>query len=153
VGAKLYHRFVSAIVDATDTTLVRPQANWNDTHDLYLGAPNAQTGTTYSIAASDDATLITFNSASPVAVTLPQANSGPITPGTLGFFAGWFALVRNLGAGVVTIIPATSAINGLPSLALMWGQDAIIVSDGSNYFACVTPGPMWNYRQSAFGGL
>src|SRR5215472_6027242 len=117
--AKLFHRFVSGVADGADPTLVRPQANWNDTHELYLDV-NAQTGANYPVAPSDDGALITFNSAGPVAVTLPQANNGAITPGTLGFFKGWWCLLRNLGPGVVTIAPSTSTINGAASLPLMW---------------------------------
>jgi len=152
MAAKLYHRFVSAVADGADATLVRPQANWNDTHELYLDV-NAQTGTNYLVAATDDGTFITFNSAAAVTVNLPQASNGAITPGTLGFFKGWWCLLRNLGAGMVMIAPSMSMINGAAALPLMWGQDAIIVSDGTNYHAIVTPGPMWNYRQTAFGGL
>jgi hypothetical protein len=91
---------------------------------------NTQTGTTYTIAASDIQKLLTFNNASAVAVTLPQA--------TGSFAKGAAFHVTNLGAGTVTITPTTSTINGASSLALTQNQGAFIVSDGTNYSAQLT---------------
>jgi len=91
--------------------------------------PNAQTGTTYTISASDCGKLITLSNASSIAVTLPQA-------GTTGFGSGFFvASIQNLGAGTATITPTTSQINKAATLVLLAGQSAGIVSDGTNYFA------------------
>jgi len=126
----LKHKFVSGIADGADTSVVRP-SNWNDTHDHYLDV-NAQTGN-YGIAASDSGALITFKSSAAVAVTLPQASNSAITPGTLGFFNGWFCFVRNLGVGLVTITPSTSTIDGFASITLPTGHGGLIVSDGTNY--------------------
>jgi len=97
---------------------------------------NAQTGTSYAVAAGDCGKLLTFSNASATSVTLPQA-------GTTGFLSGYFiAGVQNLGAGAVTITPTTSTINGAPSLTLVQNQAiAGIVSDGTNYFAQVIPVP------------
>lgn len=95
---------------------------------------NTQTGTTYTVVATDASKFVTFSNASPVAVTLPQAGS---VSGT--FFpyqtSSWFL---NLGAGLVTITPTTSTINGAATLVLNQGDGARIVSDGTNYFAFVT---------------
>ena len=63
-------------------------------------AINAQTGTTYTIATTDTGKLLTFNNASPVAVSLPVAT-------TTGFTAGFSLDVHNYGAGTVTITPTT----------------------------------------------
>jgi hypothetical protein len=51
------------------------------------------------------------------------------------FQAGWYADIKNIStaAGVVTITPTTSTINGAPTLVLLPGQSARIVSDGANY--------------------
>jgi len=86
---------------------------------------NSQSGTSYTVAASDAGKLLTFNNASAVAVTLPRA-AGP-------FGSGWYARVRNLGAGAVTITPTTSMIDAAGSLALQTGQGVVIASDGSDY--------------------
>lgn len=88
---------------------------------------NSQTGTNYTMAASDYCTLITFNSAAPVAVTLPRA-------GTVGFTAGFFFTVWNYGAGTATITPSTGTIgNGAASLAVPQNTGCRVVSDGANY--------------------
>lgn len=91
---------------------------------------NAQTGTTYTILTGDRGKHITFSNGSSVAVTLPQA-------GSAGFLLSWFCYVENLGAGVVTITPATSTINGAATLVLTNGaaQAYLITSDGANYRA------------------
>lgn len=92
---------------------------------------NAQTGTSYTIASSDQGKLITFSNASAIAVTVPQAAVANNFPNGAGFW------VRNLGAGTATLTPATSTINGAASLALPTGAQALIVSDGANYQAIV----------------
>lgn len=86
---------------------------------------NPQTGTTYTVQSTDQAKLVVFTNASPVAVTLPAAST---------FGANWEFDVLNLGAGTVTITPTTSTINGVGALALTTGQGAHIFSDGTNYF-------------------
>ncbi len=87
-------------------------------------AVNPQAGTSYTIAASDYGQLVTFNNASPVAVTIPQAS---------GSFALFNVFVRNLGAGTVTITPVAGTIDGSGSLALAQGSSTWIVSDGTNW--------------------
>src|SRR5208337_1852374 len=99
---------------------------------------NAQTGTSYTIQASDCGKLLTFNNASAVAITLPQA-------GTTGFLAGFYlAGVQNLGTGTVAITPSTSTVNGAATLTLTQGQSASIVSDGTNYEAQLGAGGTGN---------
>jgi hypothetical protein len=88
---------------------------------------NAQTGTTYTVLASDRNKLVTFSNSSAIAVTLPQAGAS--------FPNGWFAEFENLGAGLVTVTPTTSTINGGASITLGTGQSFKIISDGTNYFA------------------
>lgn len=91
------------------------------------GSPvSAQTGTTYTVLTGDFRKLVTHTNASSIAVTLPQAGAS--------FPAGWFYLTQNRGAGVVTITPTTSTIDGGASLALSQNEGALIVSDGTNYF-------------------
>src|SRR6185312_9976247 len=55
---------------------------------------NAQTGTTYTVQATDCGKLVTFSNAAAIAVTLPQA--------TGSFAAGFAWYTQDLGAGVVT---------------------------------------------------
>lgn len=85
---------------------------------------NAQVGTSYAIAANDYGQLVTFNNASPVAVSLSQA---------IGSFFPFSTYVKNLGAGLVTFTPTTSTINGAATFTLAQNQSAFIISDGINY--------------------
>jgi hypothetical protein len=88
---------------------------------------NAQSGTSYTVLNTDAGKLVTFNNASAIAVTLPQAGaSGQFT-------SGWFAYFENIGAGTVTITPAVSTIDGLTTLVLGQNSGVIIVSNGTNY--------------------
>lgn len=93
-----------------------------------LVAVNAQTGTTYTIAATDRSKLVTLSNASPVAVTIPVATGA-------GFPAGYIAKIQNIGAGTATLTPTTSTINGAASLALLQYQSIDLVSDGTNWHA------------------
>jgi hypothetical protein len=90
---------------------------------------NAQTGTVYTFALADKCRLVTFNNNSAAGVTLPQAGSGAgLIP------SGWWADVKNLGAGTVTITATSpSTINGQATLPLLRGAGARIISDGANY--------------------
>lgn len=99
---------------ATTTTLVTSQAI------------NSQTGTSYALVTGDAGKLITFNNASATAVTLSVAT-------TTGFTAGYSFDVHNIGAGVVTITPTTSTINGATTLVIPKNRDCTVTSDGTNY--------------------
>lgn len=87
---------------------------------------NAQTGTTYTYLTGDYGKLVTHTNAAAIAGTLPQAGAT--------FPANWFVFVQNRGAGLVTITPTTSTIDGAASLSLNQNEGALIVSDGTNYF-------------------
>ena len=63
----------------------------------YLQSVNAQTGTTYTLAADDYAKLITINNASPITITLPQQATVPTT-------TGFYGEVLNLGVGRITYV-------------------------------------------------
>lgn len=89
---------------------------------------NAQSGASYTIAASDRGKLVTFNNAGAVAVTLPVATGA-------GFPAGWYSEFENIGAGTVTITPTTSQINGGATVTLKQYQSIKVISDATNYWA------------------
>jgi hypothetical protein len=88
-------------------------------------AINAQTGTSYTVLASDQGKLVTFSNASAVAASLPQA--------TGSFAAGFCWSPQNKGPGTVTITPTNSTINGVSTLALTINQGVTICSDGANW--------------------
>jgi hypothetical protein len=93
-----------------------------------LVAVNAQTGTTYTLLATDRSKLVTLSNASPVAVTVPVATGA-------SFPAGFITKIQNIGAGTATLTPTTSTINGAASFALLQYQSIDLVSDGTNWHA------------------
>lgn len=97
---------------------------------------NAQTGTSYVFLNTDcDPTLrtvVTFNNAAAVAVTLPQA-------GGSGNFAACTIIAENIGLGTVTITPTTSTVNGQVSMQVAPGASSSIYSDSN----AITTGNYW----------
>ena len=95
------------------------------------GVPvNAQTGTTYTVLATDREKLITATNSAAQAYTLPQA-------GSTGFAGNFNTAIFNMGTGTVTVTPTTSTINGSANLKILAGQTAYIYSDNTNYFAVI----------------
>lgn len=97
---------------------------------------NTQSGTSYAIqggagGSSDRGKVIVQTNVSAMADTIAQA-------GTAGFEAGYYTAIRNLGVGAITLTPTTSTINGNSTLVLLEGQQANIISDGSNYVALIS---------------
>ena len=118
------HKFVSAIPDAGDTTIVQP-SNWNDDHQLTGTVPVANGGT----GASDAPTALTNLGAYPasnpsgygtgtvtsVAASVPSflsVTGSPITTsGTLALtYSGTALPVANGGTGVTTSSGANSVV-------------------------------------------
>jgi hypothetical protein len=120
VSSQFPDNTTGAITPATTRTFL------NNIISSYQQAPqvNAQVGATYTIAASDYGQLVTFNNAASIAVTLAQAT---------GSFATFNVNVVNLGAGVVTVTPTTSTINGASSITVSQNQSLWIFSDGTNW--------------------
>lgn len=116
-----------ALVDISDTTQAASGTSKRNKAQYALGSQvNAQTGTTYTYLTTDFRKLVTHSNASAIAGTLPQAGAS--------FPAGWFMCVQNRGAGVLTITPTTSTIDGAATLVLNQNEGAIVISDGTNYF-------------------
>ena len=90
--------------------------------------PRNVTGTSDTMLDSDRAKLVTYSNASSIAVTLPQAGASTL------FVSGWYTSVENRGAGLVTITPATSTIDGAASVTLPQHRGLKINSNGTNYF-------------------
>ena len=86
---------------------------------------NAQTGTTYTLAATDFTKLVTLSNASPVTVTVPLESS-------VAWVAGTQLRLMNLGAGLVTVVGAGGVtINGSP-LTLAQYKNGTLVKTGTN---------------------
>ena len=103
-------------------------AQWTALTNQKRRARNAQTGTSYTYAVTDNGKHVTHANAAAIAGTLPQASATT-------FVDGFEMLVENIGAGALTITPTTSTINGGASIVLPTNTWALITSDGANYRA------------------
>lgn len=95
--------------------------------EVVLGAVDAQTGTSYTIANTDRNKLVTLSNASAIAVTLPT---------TLG--ASFTVAIQNIGAGSATLTPSSGTVNGAANIILTGGtgstgQGAWLFFDGTNW--------------------
>lgn len=100
----------------------------------HWGGVNAQTGTTYTVAATDKGKLLTLSNASAVAVALPTptADSSPGTGPVVD--SQFFFDAKNLGNGTATLTPATGTIDGVASVGLVTGAACRVFADGTNWF-------------------
>ena len=92
------HKFVSAIPDGTDATVVRP-SNWNDDHDLVGTIPVANGGTGAATA----------NGALTNLLPSQTSNSGKVLS-TDGTNTSWISAG---GTGTVTSVSGTGTVNGI----------------------------------------
>ncbi len=86
---------------------------------------NAQTGTTYTLQASDNGGIVTCSNASAITVTVPS-----------GLGAGFNCLVIQKGAGQITFSPSSTTVNNRQSHTKSAGQHAIctLAADVANNF-------------------
>ena len=94
----------------------------------YQAIPNVQTVAAYSISPNDASRLVTRTNAGAMADILPQAGVSS------SFLNGYWFEYQNRGAGVATLTPTVSTIDGVAALVFQPGQGARIFSDGTNYF-------------------
>ena len=88
---------------------------------------NLQSGSTYTVLASDCGKLISFSNTGTVAVVLPVAT-------TAGFGTGFYFDAQNTAGSGVSINPVTSTIDGGGGVLLNVNQGVRIASNGTNYF-------------------
>jgi hypothetical protein len=90
-------------------------------------ATNLQTGTTYTVAASDCGKLLSLSNASNISVTIPQA-------GSTGVAAGCWIDIQNTDAGTATFTSGTTLIDGAVGFSLSTNQGLRLLSGGTAYF-------------------
>lgn len=97
-----------------------------DAAKLAPASVNAQTGTTYTLLASDNGKVVTCGNAGAITVTVPS-----------GLGAGFNCLVIQLGAGQVTFSPSSTTINNRQSHTKIAGQYGVVslVAYAANTFA------------------
>ena len=128
--------FVDLLGGTTGQVLSKASATdldftWIEQDDTTISF-NAQTGTTYTLVASDASKLVTTSNASPVTVTIPQDV----------FTAGNIINVQSIGAGLTTIsggsvtITSTGASASAPVLRAQYSAASIICT-ASNVFTII----------------
>ncbi len=85
------------------------------------------TGTSDTLISTDCGGLVTYNSASPVAVSLAQPSLGG------QFLRGCPITLHNYGAGPVTVTPGASTVGGNASQLVNQNRGCLLVSDGTNW--------------------
>jgi hypothetical protein len=110
-GAAVKHVFVSEALNAFESGL-------NETIPL-----NAQTGTTYTLVATDAGDLVTLTNASAIALTVP-------TNATIPFATGTQITITRAGAGSVTVAGAVgvtvNSADGFLKLRSQWSSATLI---------------------------
>jgi hypothetical protein len=108
----------------TETAIVKDASI--DAAKLASASVNAQTGTTYTLQASDNNKVVTCSNGSGITVTVPS-----------GLGAGFSCLVVQIGAGQVTFSPSSTTINNRQSHTKIAGQYGVasLVAYASNVFA------------------
>src|SRR5690606_37493209 len=76
---------------------------------------NAQTGTSYTLQASDNGKIVTFSHADPITVTVPA-----------GLGAGFHCQVIQIGAGAVSFTADSTTINNRQSHTSIAGQYGVV---------------------------
>ncbi len=113
---------IDANNDLVETGII---VDTNDAISGYDASVNAQTGTLYTLVATDTGKVITLNNASAITVTVPT-----------GLGAGFNCTVIQKGAGQITFSASGTTINNRQSHDKTAGQHAVIglVADVANNF-------------------
>jgi hypothetical protein len=97
------------ISNRTDHPLDGPLSQ--ELRELIQGAPNNQTGTTYTVVSGDFGRRITLNNSSPITVTIPS-----------GLPTNFFCFFIQTGTGQVTFAASGVTLNSYSSQLKMLGQ-------------------------------
>jgi len=93
---------------------------------------NSQTGTSYTLLASDNGKIITFNNASPITLTVPS------------LFSGFNCMIIQLGAGQVTLSGSGTTISNRSGLTKTGGANAIATLIGITATTFISGGDLSN---------
>lgn len=96
-------------------------------------ATNAQTGTSYTLALTDNGKLVTLDNASAISVTIPTNGSVPLPVGAAIIMAQYnTGTVTLTGAGGVTIVSA-STVSSSPTTRAIYSSMAAIQTSANNW--------------------
>ena len=122
---------LTATQTLTNKTLTSPTVNTPTINDARQNITlNAQTGTTYTLVASDVNKLVTLNNASTVTVTVPNGV----------FTTGQQINIQGIGAGTVqirndgtTVLTSTGATATAPNLRAQYSAATIVCTSSNNF--------------------
>lgn len=107
-----------AYVDGDVLTAAAYNATNEGVNDLAFGQLNAQTGTSYTLALTDVAKIVTLSNASAITLTVP-------TNASVAFPIGTQIVLIQLGVGAVTVAPAGGVtVGSFGALLNLGGQYA-----------------------------
>lgn len=125
-----------ALVNATQTfvnkTLTSPTVNTPTINDARQNITlNAQTGTTYTLALTDNGRLVTLDNASAITVTVP-------TNASVAFATGAIVNIQQVGAGQVTVAGAVGVtINATGTKTRAQWSAASLVKTGTDTWTLI----------------
>jgi hypothetical protein len=94
---------------------------------------NAQTGTTYTLALTDNGKLVTLSNASSIAVTIPLNSSVALPVGAVIMMAQYGAGTPTIsGAGGVTVV-SNGAVTASPTIRARYSSVAAIQTSANNW--------------------
>lgn len=93
---------------------------------------NVQTGTTYTLATTDNGKIVTLNNASSITLTVPS------------LFAGFNCMIVQLGAGQVILTPSGTTVTNRSGFTKTGGANAIVTILGISATSFISSGDMSN---------
>ncbi len=123
-------------IDNTGTALFSGNVTGNNTSTSTISGfaanMNVQTGTSYTLLASDNGKIITLNNASPITLNIPS------------LFAGFNCMIVQLGAGQVTLNPSSTTIANRSNFTKTGGTNAIVTILAISSNSYISSGDMSN---------
>lgn len=120
----------TAAISALRTSVVTQGSTTSgSTVTVNIGSVNDQSGNiAYSLQGSDFGAMVVVDTASPFALALNNAVNSP-----------FFAVISNLGAGLITATPISGTVNGAATWSIPGNQSALVFYDGRNWWSTPMP--------------
>jgi hypothetical protein len=126
---KLNTKVAPAVKAAAAASTATTAGGSSTSFTVNVGGVNDQSGNvSYALAQSDFGAIIIVDTSSPFALSL---NNGVGAP--------FYAVIENLGNGLLTATPVTGQVNGAGTFTLESGQSGLAYFDGTNWWITTLP--------------